>query len=282
MGPALYPTARTSLGAALILTALALGVATAVPADTAASPAADERPAQTIAEPRRRSPIEQLPLLVAVTYGEAEVGVDRFPQALPELVDFIHGESRADILLRHTEAGLGDPRANGALVLHLTGNHAALHFTPPQRRWLGQYLRSGGLLYAEDVVPVEQGRNHVQGAGRPGTIFDVQIRDLLRHPAVLGQDGKGWQRIPDDHPLYSSFFPFPGAPPPSSTDQSQVDYLEMLEWRGRVVAILSELNISWSWASPRAPGRTRGLQFGTNLVVFALARRDAGPALRTP
>lgn len=55
-------------------------------------------------------------------------------------------------------------------------------------------------------------------------------------------------------------------------------YLEMLELDGRIVAIFSDLNISYAWASPEASGRYRALQFGTNLLVFALAERRAGPA----
>ena len=49
-----------------------------------------------------------------------------------------------------------------------------------------------------------------------------------------------------------------------------------------IVSFAALVSWSWAWASSRAPGRTRGLQFGTNLVVFALARRDAGPVPRKP
>lgn len=266
----------------LVLTALATALLGPVQGQEPGSSEPNQRPSLTVPEPRRRTPLEQLPLLVSVTYGEAEPGVDRFVQALPELVRYIHRDTKVGLLLRTLEASLGEPRANGALLLYLTGNRAALRFSHPQRRWLGQYLRDGGLLYAEDVVPLPYGQSYVRGAGQPGTVFDVQVSELLRQPEVLGQDGGDWKRIPDDHPLFSSFFAFAGAPPPGGTDQTEVTYLKMLEWRGRVVVILSELNVSWAWASPHAPGRTRGLQFGTNLVVFALARKSAGPALRGP
>jgi hypothetical protein len=46
----------------------------------------------------------------------------------------------------------------------------------------------------------------------------------------------------------------------------------MLEYRGRVAVVFSDLNISYAWGVPEAIGRTRALQFGANLVIFALAQ----------
>ena len=54
--------------------------------------------------------------------------------------------------------------------------------------------------------------------------------------------------------------------------------LEMLTLRGRAAAIFSDLNISWYWGDAFAVSRDRGLQFGANLIVFAMAQRAAGPA----
>jgi hypothetical protein len=51
----------------------------------------------------------------------------------------------------------------------------------------------------------------------------------------------------------------------------------MLELRGRVVAIFSDLNISYGWASTEIAGHRRALQFGTNLLIFALAEKRGGP-----
>ena len=49
--------------------------------------------------------------------------------------------------------------------------------------------------------------------------------------------------------------------------------LEMLELRGRVVVVFSDLNISWYWGDNYADAeRERGLQFGVNLIVYALTQ----------
>jgi len=274
---ALGPARPAIAGAALALLVLCL-------ADRAESDAAapEERDAVAVPEPQRRTPLDRRPLIVSLTYSESEIDVDRFPHAVPELVQFLLRDTRIGAPFAALETRAGDPRATGALFLHLTGQRAALGFTAAQRRWLGEYLRDGGLLFAEDVQPLLYGEAYVLGAGRPGSIFDVQVKELARHPQVLGAAGADWRRVPDDHPVFTSLFTFRGAPPPGGTDETEINHLEMLEWRGRAVAFLSELNLSWAWASPHARGRTRALQFGANLAVYALAQRQAGAALRRP
>ncbi|MFT5090774.1 MAG: hypothetical protein ACI906_004972 [Candidatus Latescibacterota bacterium] len=56
--------------------------------------------------------------------------------------------------------------------------------------------------------------------------------------------------------------------------------LPEFEHRGRVVVFFSDLNISYLWSAPQETGRERAFQFGVNLMVFAMARQAAGPALR--
>ena len=53
-------------------------------------------------------------------------------------------------------------------------------------------------------------------------------------------------------------------------------YLEMLEQRGRVVVIFSELNISMHWANPKAENRDKSLRLGANLIVFAMTQQISG------
>ena len=48
---------------------------------------------------------------------------------------------------------------------------------------------------------------------------------------------------------------------------------------GPPAVVFSDLNISWFWANLDAEGRERSLQFGTNVVIFALAKKLAGRPL---
>ena len=112
------------------------------------------------------------------------------------------------------------------------------------------------------------GRN----AGVEGTLFDRQFKDLMQNPLVLGSDGAKWQRIAKTHPLYYSFFDFEDGPPMGGASGGNVFDLEMLELRGRIAVVFSDLNISWYWGDPFADARERGLQFGVNLIVYALTQ----------
>ena len=68
-----------------------------------------------------------------------------------------------------------------------------------------------------------------------------------------------------------------GLSPPlaATTQDSNVFDLEMLQVRGRVAVIFSDLNISRFWGNVEDGSRLRGLQFGANLIVSALTQKMA-------
>ena len=135
-------------------------------------------------------------------------------------------------------------------------------------------MKAGGFLYADDIRQSD-GDNKLNNTdpGVEGTPFDRQFKALVKDPLVLGSDGAKWQKIPKNHPLYESFWNFPDGPPMGGAPGGNVFDLEMLELRGRVVVVFSDLNISWYWGDTQADSeRERGLQFGVNLIVFALTQ----------
>ena len=234
-----------------------------------------------VAEPERLvRPLTRRHRIVSVRYPQAQEGVDRFRASIPELVDFANEETQLeDIVFVGEELRLADPQIGTPLMLFLTGNLAPLPFTSEEKIWLGTYLRGGGLLYAEDV---RARRILGSDVAQSGTPFDVRVKALLADSRVLGEQAPLWQRITHEHPIYHTFFEFLAGPPLSNTSgrtrgANRVTELEILQLRGRTVAIFSDLNISYGWASLDASGRRRALQFGTNLLIFALAEHRAGP-----
>jgi len=234
-----------------------------------------------VAEPERLvRPLRRRHRIVSVRYPQAQEGVDRFRASIPELVDFANEETQLeDIVFVGEELRLADPQIGTPLMLFLTGNLAPLPFTSEEKIWLGTYLRGGGLLYAEDVRARSILGSDVAQSGTP---FDVGVKALLADSRVLGEQAQLWQRITHEHPIYHTFFEFLAGPPLSNTSgrtrgANRVTELEILQLRGRTVAIFSDLNISYGWASLNASGRRRALQFGTNLLIFALAEHRAGP-----
>jgi hypothetical protein len=79
-----------------------------------------------------------------------------------------------------------------------------------------------------------------------------------------------------DHPLYHCYFEFPDGPPLTGAPGRDIVDLEMLEVRGRVAVIFSDLNLTWSWANQEVRYGLNSLRLGANLIVFATAQRIAG------
>jgi len=228
-----------------------------------------------IPEPKRENrPVGGEFTITVVQYEISDWKQDSFPLGIPELVRFFKENTTFETPLRWNKHRLGDPRIMQASMLYMTGQNAVFQISDKEKKNLGKYLKEGGFLFAEDIRHgrPESGLTGLE-VGGSGTPFDRQLKALLRHPAVLGSQGQSWQKIPPDHPLYRSYFDFSDGPPLGGAPDGNVFDLEMLPVRGRAVVIFSDLNISWYWGDPRAHERERGLQFGCNLIVFALTQQ---------
>ena len=228
-----------------------------------------------VPEPQRKAASRTF-VLSAVTYDMAVEGRDRFSNALEELVRFFTASTAVDAVLSWNVHDLNTRYAQQPLLLYMTGNEAAFTFGEYEKRNLGNYLKNGGLLYAEDVKPQRSRSWGRPRAGMPGTPFDRRFKALMKDALVLGETGAYWRKIPKDHALYTSYFDFADGPPLGAVRNSQIDYLEMLEQRGRVVVIFSELNISMHWANLQAENRDKSLRLGANLIVFAMTQQIGG------
>ena len=233
------------------------------------------RPDVAVPEPQRKAASRTF-VLSAVTYDMAVEGRDRFSNALEELVRFFIASTAVDAVLSWNVHDLNTRYAQQPLLLYMTGNEAAFTFGEYEKRNLGNYLKNGGLLYAEDVKPQRSRSWGRPRAGMPGTPFDRRFKALMKDALVLGETGAYWRKIPKDHALYTSYFDFADGPPLGAVRNSQIDYLEMLEQRGRVVVIFSELNISMHWANLQAENRDKSLRLGANLIVFAMTQQIGG------
>ncbi|MEW6750017.1 MAG: DUF4159 domain-containing protein [Candidatus Latescibacterota bacterium] len=234
----------------------------------------EEKPRMQVPEPKR----EQAPagdfLLVQVDYEVADQHRDRFAQAVPELVKFVAQVPRLQLQARWRTRSLAHAGIAQATLLYMTGFDATLRLSEAEKTNLGKYLRGGGFLFAEDIRHADATNGlDGKGAGTVGTPFDRQFKDLMRDPLVLGGDGDKWEKMPKGHPIYASFYDFPDGPPLGGAPGGNVFDLEMLRLRGRVAVVFSDLNISYYWGDPLADARERGLQFGANLVVFAMTQR---------
>jgi len=239
------------------------------------------KPPLAVPEPQPERSVSDKFTITVVLYNEAVKQRDILSLAVPELVRFFGESTDIQIELSGNELPLYDERTGNALLLYMTGQDAIVRLNEVEKRKLGEYLRSGGLLYAEDIVSGGSRVGPDRGGGVAGTPFDRQFKALMKDPLILGNRGKRWRKISNAHPLYSNYFDFPDGPPLAGTYDGNVFSLEMLEYRGRIAVIFSDLNLSWYWATLDAEGRDRSLQFGVNLIVWALTQRFAGRPLPT-
>ena len=153
----------------------------------------------------------------------------------------------------------------------------AFELTEIERRNFGDYLRNGGFAVIDNGTPeYEYGQ------------AEASLRQMLRDS--LGADAK-FNPIPNDHPVYHSFFDFDDGPPQgaevkmtqTSTTYTvgaearnakmskQVLYLEGIWLDERLVAIYSDKGYAKKWAllAKNEPQ----LKIGVNFVVFALTQQ---------
>ena len=135
---------------------------------------------------------------------------------------------------------------------------------------LGRYLTSGGFLLLD-------------ASGSVGGDVDAFFRQMVKD--ALGKVGKDARffRLPQDHPIYHSFFDF-DRPPGGGTGVSgvRIDYLMGVEVDRRLAVVLSYQSLAYFWEN--VPFRnirkdytdnSRYLQFGINTIVFALTQQGS-------
>lgn len=157
---------------------------------------------------------------------------------------------------------LADPAMLAAPFCYLAG-HKLVEFNPEERRNFERYVRHGGFVFVDDC-------NH-DIDGLFATSFEAQMASIFGRSAL--------RKLPDSHPLYSSFFKFPEGPPATSFelngwgDDLVHDYLKGINIDARLGVLYSnkDYGCEWDydWRNKRflAEDNTR---FAVNIVMYAL------------
>lgn len=157
---------------------------------------------------------------------------------------------------------LSDPRMLSAPFCYFAG-HKAVEFSDAERRNFERYVRNGGFVFVDDC-------NH-DIDGLFAKSFEAQMGRIF--------GGEALKKLPNDHPLYSSFFKFDGPPATSFElngwgDDLVHDYLKGITINGRLGVLYSnkDYGCEWDydWRNKRflAEDNTR---FGVNIVMYALS-----------
>ena len=156
---------------------------------------------------------------------------------------------------------LADPAMLTAPFCYLSG-HTLVEFNQAEAANFERYVRSGGFVFVDDC-------NH-DIDGLFARSFERQMARMFGDEALV--------TLPNDHPIYSSFFTFDGPPTTSFElngwgDDLVHDYLKGIVINGRVAVLYSnkDFGCEWdyAWRNKRflAEDNTR---FAVNIIIYAL------------
>jgi hypothetical protein len=147
--------------------------------------------------------------------------------------------------------------------LFMTG-HKLVRFSDAERAGLKRFVERGGFLFSDDC-------NH-DVAGLYATSFEQEMSRVFPAAGTL-------DKIPNTHPVYRAFFPFPDGPPQTAHelngwgDDMVHDYLRAVVHRGRIGVLYSnkDYGCEWDydWRNKRFQ-RDDNTRFAVNLVVYAM------------
>ena len=208
-------------------------------------------------------------------------------QALPNIVQAIN--KYTDIEADITDAFPLDSKELFKTPFIFITTHSNFDLTKSEALNLGKYMVAGGFVFADDCLP------------RIGSSGDLALRRMFKDALVaVGHEyGPDWdfERLPKAHAVYHCFFDFTA--PPIGNDYhvgargggapiggggppgvgGPYPFLHGVTIDGRLVGIMSNKDIgcAWNdWPNQNPPrSNLRQLQFGVNLVIFALTQEGS-------
>lgn len=176
------------------------------------------------------------------------------PSALTNLIRFASQTLPIGIQPRYEDVDIASRDLFKYPFLFLTG-HGNISINRAEAANLRDYLDAGGFLYIDDDYGL-----------------DPFIREAMRQ--VYPDDP--FVELPFDHPIYHLVFPFGDGLPKIHEHDGKPPQGFGIFREGRLVVFYShESNLSDGWANADVHGlpeslRTRSLQMGTNVLIYAL------------
>ncbi|MBA6391356.1 DUF4159 domain-containing protein [Colwellia sp. BRX10-3] len=156
---------------------------------------------------------------------------------------------------------LSDPQMLAAPFCYLAG-HRLVQFNAEEKQNFQRYVENGGFVFVDDC-------NH-DIDGMFARSFERQMRDIFGEQAL--------NKIPNDHPIYSSFFKFEGPPRTSIElngwgDDLVHNYLKAIEIDGRIAVLYSNKDLGCEWDYDfrnKRWLRVDNTRFAVNIVMYAI------------
>ena len=156
---------------------------------------------------------------------------------------------------------LADPAMLSVPFCYLAGRRL-VQFSHAERENFSRYVNNGGFVFVDDC-------NH-DIDGMFARSFEQQMADLFGPDAL--------QTLPNDHPIYSSFFEFDGPPNTSQElngwgDDLVHKYLKAIEVNGRIAVLYSNKDFGCEWDYDFRNKRFMRLdntRFAVNIVIYSM------------
>lgn len=156
---------------------------------------------------------------------------------------------------------LADPAMLSVPFCYLAGRRL-VQFNHAERENFSRYVNNGGFVFVDDC-------NH-DIDGMFARSFEQQMADLFGPDAL--------QTLPNDHPIYSSFFEFDGPPNTSQElngwgDDLVHKYLKAIEINGRVAVLYSNKDFGCEWDYDfrnKRFMRVDNTRFAVNIVIYSM------------
>ena len=161
---------------------------------------------------------------------------------------------------------LASDRILDAPFCYITG-HRLVQFNRRERENFEKLVYNGGFIFADDC-------NH-DVDGLFARSFEQQMADIFGQDALV--------KIPNDHPIYHSFFEFDDGPPTAMVEMSGWgdgiihDYLKAIQIDGEIRVLYSNKDYGCEWdydfRNKRWHARDN-TKFGVNIVMHAMNRKS--------
>ena len=177
------------------------------------------------------------------------------PSSLPNLLIALRQRTTLDVAPRAVVVGLERRDLFNCAVLFATG-HGRIAFAPAEARLLREYLLHGGFLHVDDNYGLDES-------------FRAAVKQVFPDRPLV--------ELPFSHPLYHSFYDFPGGLPKIHEHHGGPPRGYAILDQGRVVLFYSyNTDLNDGWEGPDVhhdppERREAALRMGINIVTYALS-----------
>jgi len=156
---------------------------------------------------------------------------------------------------------LSHPQMLTVPFCYLAG-HRLVQFNTEEKQNFQRYVENGGFVFVDDC-------NH-DIDGLFARSFELHMQDIFGQQAL--------KKIPNNHPIYSSFFEFDGPPRTSIElngwgDDLVHNYLKAIEVNGRIAVLYSNKDLGCEWDYDFRNKRwlkVDNTRFAVNIIMYAM------------